>query len=290
MTTDKGSWPAGTFLVTPRAGADQRIKAQAKQLGLTVASVAAMPSGTVALSGAPRVGLYHGYPGNSDEGWTRYVFDTFKVPYKQLHDDEIRAGNLKDSYDTIILPDASYSSMLNGARAGSLPAKYTGGMTQAGVDNLKAFVQAGGTLVAINDATQLPIRAFSGFPLTDVTAGVPSTGYYSPGSILAGLVDNQNPLTWGMGDTADLYSDGSPAFSVTAGATGVTTPVNYPTANVLRCGWLLGENVIAGKTAVADVKYGDGHVAMVGVSVQHRAESHGTYKLLFNALLEGAEH
>ena len=164
MTTDKGSWPAGTFLVTPRAGADQRIKAQAKQLGLTVASVAAMPTGTVALSGLPRVGLYHGYPGNSDEGWTRYVFDTFKVPYKQLHDDEVRAGNLKDSYDTIILPDASYSSMLNGARAGSLPAKYTGGMTQAGVDNLKAFVQAGGTLVAINDATQLPIRAFSGLP------------------------------------------------------------------------------------------------------------------------------
>jgi hypothetical protein len=33
-------------------------------------------------------------------------------------------------------------------------------MTQAGVDDLKAFAQAGGTLVAINDATQLPIRAF----------------------------------------------------------------------------------------------------------------------------------
>ena len=150
------------------------------------------------------------------------MFDTFKVPYKQLHDADVRAGTLKHSYDTIVLPDASYSSMLNGARAGSLPAQYTGGMTQAGVDNLKAFVQAGGTLVTVNDAAQLPIRAFSGFPLTDVTAGVPSTGYYSPGSILAGVVDNETPLTWGMGDTADLYSDGSPAFSVNAGATGVT--------------------------------------------------------------------
>jgi hypothetical protein len=288
VTTDKGSWPAGTFLVTPRAGADQRIKNQAKQLGLTVASVATMPTNTVAVA-LPRVGLYHGYPGNSDEGWNRYVFDTSKIPYKQLKDPEIRAGNLKASYDTIILPDASYSSMLNGPRAGSLPAKYLGGMTQAGVDNLKAFVQAGGTLVTVNDAAQLPIRAFSGFPLTDVTAGVSSTNYYSPGSILAGVVDNKNPLTWGMNATADLYSDGSPAFSVTAGATGVTTPITYPTANVLRSGWLLGENVIAGKTAVADVKYGDGHVAVLGISVQHRAEAHGTYKVLFNALLEGAE-
>jgi hypothetical protein len=247
-----------------------------------------MPANTVAVA-LPRVGLYHGYPGNSDEGWTRYVFDTSKIPYKQLKDPEIRAGNLNASYDTIILPDASYSSMLNGPRAGSLPAKYLGGMTQAGVDNLKAFVQAGGTLVTVNDAAQLPIRAFSGFPLTDVTAGVSSTNYYSPGSILAGVVDNKNPLTWGMNATADLYSDGSPAFAVTAGATGVTTPINYPTANVLRSGWLLGENVIAGKTAVADVKYGDGHVAVLGISVQHRAEAHGTYKVLFNALLEGAE-
>jgi hypothetical protein len=289
VTTDKGSWPAGTFLVTPRAGADQRIKAQAKQLGLTVGSVATMPSATVAVA-LPRVALYHGWGGNSDEGWTRYVFDTFKVPYKQLHDADVRAGKLRDSYDTIILPDASYNSMLNGLRAGSLPANYTGGMTPAGVENLKAFVQAGGTLVAINGATQLPIRAFSGFPLTDVTAGVPSTGYYSPGSIVAGVVDNANPLTWGMPATADLYSDGSPAFSVNAGATGVSTPVTYPTSSVLRSGWLLGENVIAGKTAVADVKYGDGHVAMLGISVQHRAESHGTYKVLFNSLLEGAEH
>ena len=89
-------------------------------------------------------------------------------------------------------------------------------------------------------------------------------------------------------EPSNLYSDGSPAFSVNAGATGVTTPVTYTTSNVLRSGWLLGENLIAGKTAVADVSYGDGHVAMLGISVQHRAEAHGTFKLLFNSLLEGA--
>ena len=64
-----------------------------------------------------------------------------------------------DSYDVIILPDASYNSMLRGLAPGSHPAKYTGGMTQAGVDNLRTFVQNGGTLVTINGAAQLPIRA-----------------------------------------------------------------------------------------------------------------------------------
>jgi hypothetical protein len=288
VATDQGAWPAGTFLIGVRPGADTRIKAQAKQLGLTVAGVDAQPANTVTVT-QPRVGLYHGYPGNSDEGWTRYVLEQFKLPYAQVHDTDIRAGSLRDSYDVIVLPDASYSSMLNGRPAGSLPAKYTGGMTQAGVDNLKAFVQAGGTLVTVNDAAQLPIRGFSGFPISDVTAGVPSTSYYSPGSILGAGVDAKTPLTWGLPDDLDVYSDGSPAFSVNAGATGVTTPVTYPASNVLRSGWLLGESIIAGKAAVADVKYGDGHVAVLGMSVQHRAEAHGTYKLLFNSLFAGTE-
>jgi hypothetical protein len=288
VTTDLGSWPAGTFLVAPRAGADSRIQAQAKRLGLKVGSVASKPSGEVTVT-QPRVGLYHGWGGNSDEGWTRYVFDTFKLPYSQVHDADIRAGSLNSSYDVIILPDASYNSMLRGLAPGSHPDKYTGGMTQAGVDNLRAFVQNGGTLVTVNDAAQLPIRAFTGFPVTDVTAGVPSTQYYSPGSILAADADTGTPQTWGLPSSLDVYSDGSPAFSVNSGASGVSTPVTYPGSNILRSGWLLGENVIANKTAVANVKYGSGQVTLLGISVQHRAESHGTYKLLFNSLLAATE-
>jgi hypothetical protein len=107
--------------------------------------------------------------------------------------------------------------------------------------------------------------------------------------VLASEADTATPLTWGLPAKLDVYSDGSPAFDVKAGATGVTTPVKYPASNLLRSGWLLGENVIAGKTAVADVKYGDGHVALLGISVQHRAQAHGTYKLLFNSLFLATE-
>ena len=288
VQTDQGTWPAGTFLVGVRAGADTRIRAQASKLGLTVGAVDSQPADAVPLK-LPRIGLYHGWGGNSDEGWTRYVLEQFKIPYSRVHDADVRAGGLRDSYDVIVLPDASYNSMLRGLAPGSHPPQYTGGMTQAGVDNLRAFVQAGGTLVAVNDATQLPIRARSDFPITDVTAGVPSTNYYSPGTVVATLVDPGTPLTWGLPQNLDAYSDGSPAFSVKSGATGVTTPVNYPSSNILRSGWLLGENVIAGKVAVADVEYGQGDVALLGLSVQHRAQAHGTFKLLFNAMLMGGE-
>jgi hypothetical protein len=288
VKTDVGTWPAGTFLVQYRAGTDTRLQAQAKRLGLTVGSVAAEPADTVALT-QPRIGLYHGWGGNSDEGWTRLMLENFKLPYTKVFDADVRAGSLNARYDAIVLPDASYSSMLNGRRPGSLPPKYTGGMTQAGVDNLRAFVRDGGTLVTVNAAAQLPIRAWTDFPVTDVTAGVPSTKYYSPGSVLAGQADPSNPLAWGEPQDLDLYSDGSPAFSVKSGATGVTTPVKYPSSNILRSGWLLGEDVIAGQTAVADVKYGAGQVALLGISVQHRAQAHGTFKLLFNSLYAATE-
>ncbi len=287
IQTSLGERPAGTFLVGVRPGADVRVRAQAKALGLTVAGVDSAPSGHLSVA-APRIGLYHGWGGNSDEGWTRYVLDQFKFPYKQVHDADVRTGKLRDSYDVIVLPDASYTRMLNGLRAGSEPPQYTGGMTAAGVDNLKKFVQDGGKLITINAATQLGIKTF-GLPVTDVTAGLPSTQYYSPGSIVDNKVEADTPLTYGLPADLNAYSDASPAFAVQPGAPDVTAPVGYPASNVLRSGWLLGEDVVANHSSVVDAKYGNGEVVLLGISVQHRAEAHGTYKLLFNSLYLGGE-
>jgi hypothetical protein len=287
VQTSRGQWPAGTFLIAARPGTDAKVRQQALALGIDVAAVDTAPAATMSLS-LPRVGLYHGYPGNSDEGWTRYVLEDFQFPYQQVHDTDVRAGNLRDKYDVIVLPDASYNSMVNGARAGSLPPEYTGGMTPAGVANLVKFVQAGGKLVTVNAATQLGIRAF-GLPVTDVTSGVSSTDYYSPGSVVANKVQADQPLTYGLPANLDVYSDGSPAFAVQAGAQNIATPVNYPASGLLRSGWLLGENLIANHSTVVDAKVGSGDVVLLGMSVQHRAEAHGTYKLLFNSLYLGGE-
>ncbi len=287
VQTSLGQWPSGTFLVRVRPGTDAHVKAQADALGLNVAAVDTAPAAALAVS-LPRIGLYHAWGSNSDEGWTRYMLEDSQFPYQQVHDADVRAGNLHDKYDVIVLPDASYNSMLNGLRAGSEPPEYTGGMTQAGVDNLVKFVQAGGTLVTVNDATQLGIRAFN-LPVTDVTAGVPTTGYYSPGSIVDNVVDPNTPLTYGLPSDLNVYSDGSPAFAVQDGAQGITTAAHYPASNLLRSGWLLGESLIANRSTVVDAKVGTGNVVLLGMSVQHRAEAHGTYKLLFNSMYLAGE-
>ena len=112
----------------------------------------------------------------------------------------------------------------------------------------------------------------------DAVRTVSAKGYY----VFPGLVDLHAHVLINAHDMG-IHTD---SF---LRATGVTTPVKYPSANILRSGWLLGEDVIAGETAVADVKYGQGQVALLGVSVQHRAQAHGTFKLLFNSLYAATE-
>ena len=59
----------------------------------------------------------------------------------------------------------------------------------------------------------------------------------------------------------------------------------YGTKDVLLSGWIEGEQVIAGQSAVIEAKTGAGRVVLLGFRVQHRGQSLATFRLLFNALL-----
>ena len=61
----------------------------------------------------------------------------------------------------------------------------------------------------------------------------------------------------------------------------------YVDRDILQSGWLLGEQVIARKAAAVTVKQGAGKVVLLGFRPQHRDQTHGTFKLVFNALLNG---
>jgi glutamine amidotransferase-like uncharacterized protein len=61
----------------------------------------------------------------------------------------------------------------------------------------------------------------------------------------------------------------------------------YIERDILQSGWLLGEQVIAKKAAAVAVKHGAGKVVLIGFRPQHRDQTHGTFKLVFNALLNG---
>ncbi len=64
--------------------------------------------------------------------------------------------------------------------------------------------------------------------------------------------------------------------------------VRYPNNRLLQSGWLQGESYLSNKVAVAEVRLGKGRMVLIPLRVQHRAQTYGTFKLLFNAILTSA--
>jgi hypothetical protein len=276
------SWPAGTFLVRQDAGTRTVVPDLARALGLNVvATDAPLPARHVQLS-MPRIGLYGAWGGNTDEGWTRWLLDQFEFPYTTLRDQAIRRSDLRRHFDVIVLPDATYREMTSGVPDGDLPDEYTGGMTGNGVEHLRTFVMEGGVLIAQDRATELPVVAF-GLPVTDTTAVLGKSQFNTPGTLVRLLVDPDEPLAWGLPREIAAFVAQSPSFSVGNRASARSVAV-YPERDVLLSGWLQGESFLRNRTAVVDVPFGRGRVSLLGFRVQHRGQSHGTFKLLFNAI------
>lgn len=233
-----------------------------------------------------RVGIYKGWMSNMDEGWTRFVFDTFNVPYSSVRDADMRQGALNAKFDALILPSQQSNQILNGNAAGTLPAEYTGGMTEAGAKNLKEFVTNGGMLICFDDSCDLAIKQFN-LPLRNVLEGVKSSEFYCPGSIVSLELDNRNPIAAALSATLPAYFINSSAYVAAADAN-VRVIARYAKENVLLSGWLLGEDKLRGQIALAEAGVGKGRVVLFGFRPQHRGQSWGTLPLIWNTLSTAA--
>jgi hypothetical protein len=229
-----------------------------------------------------RVGIYKSSMGNMDEGWTRYVFDTFNVPYSSVRDTDMRQGSLNAKFDALILPSQTATQILHGNAAGTFPPEYTGGITDAGMKNLKEFVTGGGMLICFDNACDLVIKEFN-LPLRNVLEGVRSSEFYCPGSIVALDVDNKNPIAATLPSSMPAYFINSSAFAATSDAN-VRVVARYAKENVLLSGWLLGEDKLRGQIALAEVSVGKGRIVLFGFRPQHRGQTWGTLPFIWNAL------
>jgi hypothetical protein len=166
------------------------------------------------------------------------------------------------------------------------PPQYRSGF---GVNALQAFVEKGGTLVTFGQAGDLPIQRF-GLPLRNIVADLPPKEFWAPGSTLRVRFDQANPIAFGMPTEGwALFMAGSQVYEVTSTdrSQDVEIIATYIDRDILQSGWLLGEQLIAKKAAAVTVKQGAGKVVLIGFRPQHRNQTHGTFKLVFNALLNG---
>ena len=235
-----------------------------------------------------RVGIYKPSLSNMDEGWTRFIFDTFNVPYSSVRDAEIRQGGLNSKFDVMILPSQASTQIIAGNAVDTVPAEFAGGITDAGVNHLKEFVNQGGMLVCFDNACDLAIKHLN-LPLRNVLEGVRTSDFYCPGSILALDVDNKHPFAATLPSSVNAYFINSSAYTLTADAN-VRVVARYAKENLLHSGWLLGEDKLRGQVALAEVSVGKGRVVLFGFRPQHRGQAWGTLPLIWNVLSSAASN
>ncbi|HET9482110.1 MAG TPA: peptidase M14 family protein, partial [Candidatus Polarisedimenticolia bacterium] len=170
-----------------------------------------------------------------------------------------------------------------------LPDPYAGGIGAEGVKALQQFVEEGGTLVAMDSSSMLPIQDFN-IPVRNVLEGVRPDQFSCPGSILKLRVEVTHPVAYGMPQEAAAYFAQGPAFATSVPGAGQARAViaRYPDEPLLLSGWIHGEALLKKRAAAVEVSMGKGRVILLGLRVQHRSQTHGTFKLLFNAIHYGA--
>jgi len=283
------SFDAPSHVVVSNASKSS-LESLAKEFGLQVTASAdsRTPPPAMRTIKAPRVAMYQPWTGgNMDEGWTRWVLEQYGFNLTSIHNEDVRKGDLRKRFDAIILADQDPRAIVNGFDAPQIRPEYRGGIGDAGVDSLKAFLAQGGTLITMGNACDLAIERLP-IPVRDLKRGLTRDQHFAPGTILRLEVDTQHPLGYGVAaDTYGFYIN-SPFFQLVEGFNSQHTAVvaRYPNTDVVASGWLKGEELMAGRAAVVAIDMNPGRVVLFGLRPQHRAQTHATFPMLFNALYQ----
>jgi hypothetical protein len=319
FTASRTEFGPGTFIIEARDGTSDRVAALASDHGLTFTGLRAEPSVAMSAISRPRVGLYKSYVASMDEGWTRWVLEEHGFDVVSLMDADMRSGNFP-GLDAIVLPHPDgrvyfkddVSEILTGHSPGSMPDEYTGGIGLEGALALQKFVVAGGRILTFGSAGAFAIEQF-GLPIRNIVDSAPSTDFSIPGSLIRANVDTSDPLAYGMDEEVALNFVRGAAFAPLSQANCVDDLLNqrdcqevvrggrplkvfeepvmfdsivdYAGEELLMSGWAAGTEFIASQSALARVPHGDGDVVVFGFRPQFRGQPRGTYKLIFNALL-----
>jgi hypothetical protein len=233
---------------------------------------------------AMRVALYKPWRASMDEGWTRWLFDTYGIVYTTITNADFMAGGLRDRFDVIVLASDAPAVLLSGYSPGTVPARYAGGIGDGGVRELESFVRAGGTLVCMNQSSVFAIDLLR-LPVRNVLKDVGRRDFFANGSILEVLTDPAHPVMTGMPERASVFFDRSPVFEPLEGFEGSVLARYASVGSPLLSGYLLGEDRLHGHAAALDVRYHGGRVVLIGFRPQWRGQPFGTFRVLFNAAL-----
>jgi hypothetical protein len=297
--------PAGSLLVA----SSPRVKAEIEKLGLQAVAMASAPDVLKHAVDVPRVAMFSTWNSTQDVGWVRYAFDHFDTPYDLIYKERIRKGNLRASYDVLVIPS-------QGGRGGSAkgllfeseprPGKafgYTkspefpslgmygetddmsGGMGLPGLAEIDRFVNEGGILITLGGSSYLPAE----MAITHtVNATRTTAAFYAPGPIVeAEILRPTHPIFYGYSDTiVPVRWAGGPLLQVAGADARNWTLARFPgTDKSILSGLMRGVAEIRNRPAIVDVPVGQGQVVMFATNPAYRWQNLGEFNMLANSIL-----
>ena len=265
------------------------------------------PTGLTKIKKA-RIALWDVYGGSMPSGWVRLILEKFDYAFDVIYTKDIDTGNLRAKYDVIVFVDGAIPSLnsragdnavvgFNNPSPDSIPAEFRnrlGRITAAkSIPQLKIFMEDGGNIITIGSSTQLAyhLKLPVSNTMVEIVNGEEKTlgrdKFYTPGSILQITVDSNQTATSGLNRLTDIYFDNSPVFKLNPDAvsSGLIKPLAWFAGNkVLRSGWSWGEAYLKNGITAFEASVGKGKLYAFTPEITFRAQSWGTFKLLFNQL------
>jgi hypothetical protein len=295
----------GAIWIPASAQAKSIVAKATSELGIVAQAVAAKPQGEMIALKPVRIGLADRYGGLITAGWTRWLLERFEFPFEQVFPQRLDAGNLEKDYDVLLFaddalpPEGAWGSDRPSRQPdlNDTPAQYRamlGKVTDAKtVPAIAAFARNGGSVVAIGSSARFvdlfstPLKPALTREVDGADKALDIKNFYIPGAILRARVDNRQPLAFGLPDQVDVFFNQAQSFTPVAGGAGYKSISWFDGRDLLRSGWAVGQEKLAGTIAVADIDVGKGKLFVMAPEVAHRAQAYGTFKFLFNALLYG---
>ncbi len=289
----------GAFYISDQEGVVKALEVEAKAHRLKFHALERAPKFKRHEVKSQRIAIYQRYyGGNMDEGWTRWLLEQYGFDYATVKDEEIKK-DLGDSYDVLIIPsdptpmitgekiEEYFEKKFKGMRVPpKFPPKYLSGIGEEGVEKVKEFVENGGTLLLLNEASEFAIDALK-MPLINTVKDLKPDVFHCPGSLLKTEIDGDSPLAYGVEERTPILFWGGSAIQIkpVQNSNDFKVVISYPEENILQSGWLIGEKKLSRKSALLDARLGKGRVILYSFRSQFRCQTHATFKFLFNALL-----
>jgi hypothetical protein len=291
-------FPAGTLLMEDSDAA----RIAVESLGLRAMRLPSMPEVARHPVDLPRVAVYSTWGNTQPAGWVRHTLDYYKVPYQLIYKEQVLRGNLRSQFDLILVPSRSgdAKALVFDLEPANRPLAYkrttteralglygesediTGGMGLAGVTEITRFVQEGGVLVTLGNASAFPAE-FGITRRVDVQA--PPPGFYAPGPIVQMEAKQpRHPVFYGYPSEriAVNYANG-PMLSVPYSKKPEWVVAAFN--GTVLSGLARGGSAMKNMPALLDIPVGQGRVLLFTTNPMYRWKNPGEFGMLFNVLL-----